>query len=121
MKQRAAPSSMAQTNYRRQQNQGAVSRHDSPRWYKIELMAVKKNSETISTLPFRVITVSLATILIVLNSWLRSLAVLCATRKELCFVVDDEPVACAWALYLLWSAGSPKFVLIPPQDTLSRF
>ena len=41
--------------------------NNSPLWYSIELMAVKKNSETISTLPFKVMTVSLgSTILDVL-------------------------------------------------------
>ena len=31
-----------------------------PRWYRIELIAVKKNSETISTLPLSVISVLLS-------------------------------------------------------------
>lgn len=42
------------------------NRRHSPRWYKMELIAVKKNSLTISTLPLSVITVSFAVIV----SWL---------------------------------------------------
>ena len=34
-----------------------------PRWYRIELIAVKKNSETISTLPLRVISVAVSVVL----------------------------------------------------------
>ena len=33
---------------------------NSPLWYRIELIAVKKNSDTISTLPFNVMIVSLS-------------------------------------------------------------
>ena len=42
------------------------NRRHSPRWYKMELIAVKKNSLTISTLPLSVITVSFA----VMVGWL---------------------------------------------------
>ncbi len=35
-----------------------------PRWYKIELIAAKKNSETISTLPFRVIISVLVSVVV---------------------------------------------------------
>jgi hypothetical protein len=45
------------TNEKRRTKSQAQHRRNVPRWYKIELMAVKKKSETIATLPFSVISV----------------------------------------------------------------
>jgi hypothetical protein len=96
-----------QRSFQSAQNRKQVDRgsSNSPLWYKIELMAVKKNSETISTLPFNVMTVSLATILRVLIEFSRDSELVLKDCVQSATIAGDLVFCCELR-------GSPKTVKI---------